>query len=271
MTVQTYKFMGNHHLLISCCQHTILTHLKGFAASEIGFANPALAGNSQKNRKWTVVNFKQVQTMKTSLSRKILGILIGFAVFAVSCTTPEPTQTPIVVTAASAESVENTGTDGQAVEESQPESSDSTIPGYPVNESITSEESSTESYPVTEPTQESSPATEAYPVSSEEIVIVSLFKIEKPVSIDANSIQGSGVAGVAIQVISVSQQGEPLGSGVVSEDGSFSVQLSRQLDANETVGLTLPDDSDVLQYGEASGATDIPLVGVLFDSARVSE
>ena len=97
------------------------------------------------------------------------------------------------------------------------------------------------------------------------------FTIDRSFSVGSQLVLGQGFANTSIRIVSVSNVGETLGSGVVKEDGTFELSLSRPLDANETIAIMLSDESQRVRFLEAPGATDIPMLGFVLDIASTNE
>jgi hypothetical protein len=101
----------------------------------------------------------------------------------------------------------------------------------------------------------------------------SLLALNKPIQPRDGIITGVGVPGLTIFIINVTAMGEPLGSGVIDEDGTFSVDVG-DLESGVQIGLT----ADIESFGLLSddiipgdGEISIPQVGYFFDSVVVRE
>lgn len=126
-----------------------------------------------------------------------------------------------------------------------------------------------ESYPESSSVSNDPPTSSSYPAPAKEYDESKRFEISGPVSAGIQSVSGIGSAKISIQIVSASNVGEPLGSGVVNDDGTFNISLSRPLDANETIAIMLADGSQRSQFLDAPGATDIPLLGFILDMKSV--
>ncbi len=94
------------------------------------------------------------------------------------------------------------------------------------------------------------------------------FTFEEPVKADDIRVSGTGPPNTPIKIISISQAGELLGLGSVSDTGIFSISLSRQLEKQEFIGIQLGDESLLPNFLDAPG-TDIPMIGFVLDQSLV--
>ncbi|HIP72901.1 MAG TPA: hypothetical protein EYH05_16095 [Anaerolineae bacterium] len=175
-------------------------------------------------------------------------ILLSFLIIGCSSTIPTPTSsnksdTPTLPPVNKA--TESTGTIG--------------YPGTVVNESEVYP-----AYPATSEEKETLP----YPVKEERIDDESKrIAFDKPVVVDTTIVSGNGPANIAIRIVSVSNVGESLGSGIIDADGTFEITLSRQLESKEAIAIMLADNSLRPDFLNAPGATDIPMLGFMLDMA----
>ncbi len=101
----------------------------------------------------------------------------------------------------------------------------------------------------------------------------SLLALNKPIHPRDGVISGLGVPGLIIFIINVTSMGEPLGSVVIDEDGTFSVDVG-DLETGIQIGLT----ADIEGFGLSSddiipgpGEISIPQVGYFYDTVVVRE
>ncbi len=102
------------------------------------------------------------------------------------------------------------------------------------------------------------------------------FTLDRPLSVGATTVTGQGPFNLSIDIIDVTTMGEVLGSGKVSADGKFSVQLAQPLQAQHIVGIALPADAriaddaiKVLESKVGERARVYPQVTFVFDSEVV--
>lgn len=131
-----------------------------------------------------------------------------------------------------------------------------------------SSDNGTNSYPAP---QDITPSTsqEAYPSQTTSDGI--LLALDKPIKEETTTVTGEGPAGLPITIINITQMGESLGSGVINEEGKFSVTVS-PLAVGTRIGLqadvaALGLNQDDIKLG--SEARNVPLVGFFFDTALV--
>lgn len=132
--------------------------------------------------------------------------------------------------------------------------------GYPAN--VVNEPQ--EAYPAI-PANESSDI--AYPAPERIYDESKRFAFSKPVNVGATRVTGTGPINIPIQIISVSNIGETLGSGAIQDDGTFEILLSRELEPKEAIAIKLANDSTRSDFLDAPGATDIPMIGFILEMA----
>jgi hypothetical protein len=127
---------------------------------------------------------------------------------------------------------------------------------------------SPEAYPA--PTVASLPE-EAYPAL--ETPAGTLLALNRPIQPGDTAVSGVGPPGLPIFILNVTLMGEPLGSGVIGDDGSFSIPVE-PLQANTRVGLA----ADIAAHGlsvedvqPGEGQISIPQVGYFFDSVVIAQ
>jgi len=113
--------------------------------------------------------------------------------------------------------------------------------------------------------------TEAYPSSEDPNQPDILLALDGPIRANDTVISGVGPSGLVVYLLDVTFMGEPLGSAVVSEQGTFKVETD-PLPAGIRVGLT----ADVTEIGlteadikPGGGEISIPRVGYFYDSIVV--
>jgi hypothetical protein len=86
-------------------------------------------------------------------------------------------------------------------------------------------------------------------------------------------VKGTGPKGVSIRVLDVSLVGEGIGNGVIGDDGSYAIEVNPPLAAGHRIGIALGSlegtDWDASLFLEGEDYVDIPMVGILFDTAWV--
>lgn len=95
-----------------------------------------------------------------------------------------------------------------------------------------------------------------------------LLAFDKPIQPDDTVITGVGPAGLAVYILNMTFMGTELGSGVIGDDGKFSVQVS-ELQRGTRIGLT----ADVTTVGlteadiqPGDGVMAVPRVGYFYDT-----
>jgi len=86
-------------------------------------------------------------------------------------------------------------------------------------------------------------------------------------------VKGTGPSGVPIRILDVSLVGEEIGSGIIGDDGTFAIEVDPPLVAGHRIGIALGSlegtDIDGSLFLRGDDYVDIPLVGILFDTAWV--
>jgi hypothetical protein len=120
----------------------------------------------------------------------------------------------------------------------------------------------------------SSPQMTAYPApdQSEQPGGI-LLALNDPIHINDTSISGVGPVGLVVYVLDITFMGEQLGSTIVGDDGTFTIETN-PLPANIRIGLT----ADVTEIGltpvdikPGNGEISIPRVGYFYDSVVINE
>lgn len=158
--------------------------------------------------------------------------------------------------------------------------SDEPLVLYPAPEIVRDE--AQEGYPA--PTQ-TTPQEQVYPPPSPEVVVDNpypdpvspqdgtLVALNRPIRRDDGVINGVGVPGLTVFLVNVTSMGEPLGSGVIDDDGMFAVDVG-DLESGIQIGLA----ADIVGFGlmaddiiPGEGEMSIPQVGYFYDTVVVRE
>ena len=125
------------------------------------------------------------------------------------------------------------------------------------------------------PTTVTRPTTDPYaPPSTPDIDEAERFNIDRPVSASDTTITGNAPRGISVAIIDVTFGGVILGTGVVDNDGRFSVPVTEMTEGHR-IGLTVTDIQDGRTFEEIAvelydyrgeGFMNVPSVGVFFDS-----
>lgn len=95
------------------------------------------------------------------------------------------------------------------------------------------------------------------------------FTIDQPLRAGSTEITGTGPAKTPIKVVNISFVGETLGTGVLSNDGTFRIVLSTPLEANHLIGLQLSDQNLESEFLNGPDYTNIPMIGLILAQAIV--
>jgi len=100
------------------------------------------------------------------------------------------------------------------------------------------------------------------------------FTLDRPLLPNSTVVTGQGPAGVPIRIVNVTRAGRELGAGTIGPDGRFSIEVS-PLPPGERIGIMLGDVTGTPfrkeDFLRGEGYVDIPMVGILFDTAMVEE
>ncbi|MGH2537432.1 MAG: hypothetical protein ACRDHL_08575 [Candidatus Promineifilaceae bacterium] len=106
----------------------------------------------------------------------------------------------------------------------------------------------------------------AYPPPSE--ASGTLLAFDRPIEASDIEVSGVGPPGLIVYVVNSTFMGEELGSGVVGDDGTFSIQVA-PLPAGIRIGLSADLEASGIDESEVrpgEGAIQVPQVGNFFDS-----
>ena len=90
-----------------------------------------------------------------------------------------------------------------------------------------------------------------------------------PVRAGDTHVSGDGPGGLPLRVVDMSLAGEPLGEGVVAQDGTFLILLGSPVAGGNRVGILLGDLAGS-KYSQSDFAVrDVPLIGAVVASQLV--
>ncbi len=121
--------------------------------------------------------------------------------------------------------------------------------------------------PLSSPLLPPEPSTSSLPIGPR-------FTLDRPLRAGSTVVTGEGPPGVPIKIVNITRVGRELGTGVIGPNGHFTVVVS-PLPAGEHIGIMLgnvagtefkPED-----FLQGEGYVDIPMIGILFDTAMVEE
>ncbi len=101
--------------------------------------------------------------------------------------------------------------------------------------------------------------------SQESFVDGDKFELEKPLSAGATVVRGKGEPSLQVIIVDVTDLGETLGTGIVDEQGRFEVTLDSPVKAGHRIGVSI--NTSGIEF-KCTQCQDIPLVGLIMDSAR---
>jgi hypothetical protein len=96
--------------------------------------------------------------------------------------------------------------------------------------------------------------------------------LDQPLNAGMDMVTGSGPAGLPIRLYDVGITGEELGSVVIGQQGTFSIQLLSPLRSGQRVGLALGDLQGTTfkrQDFTNQALIDLPIIGLLFADVTV--
>jgi len=107
------------------------------------------------------------------------------------------------------------------------------------------------------------------------------FEIEGPLVEGASQVRGKGPYNVPIVIVDVTMMAKPLGTGIITPDGTFSIDIVPELIVNHRIGImagmsegATPAPSadaylDKLKHFKGEGFQDLPNIGIVFTSDLV--
>lgn len=98
------------------------------------------------------------------------------------------------------------------------------------------------------------------------------LSLNEPIYSEDTEVSGSGPAGLPICLYDVGLTGNELGSGVIGEDATFSIELNTALRVGQRVGLALGDlegTSFTRDDLNDQAIIDLPVIGLLFADVTV--
>jgi len=139
----------------------------------------------------------------------------------------------------------------------------------------TPEASSPLSEPASSPLAEPSspiapPATESAPGPT--ATAMPALTLNQPLNAGMDVVTGSGPVGLPVRLYDVGLTGEELGSVVIGQQGTFSIQLLSPLQSGQRVGLALGDLEGTpfkRQDFVNQAIIDLPVIGLLFADVTV--
>lgn len=138
---------------------------------------------------------------------------------------------------------------------------------YPALPTIDPDESQGSAYP---PPEATAIPSDAYP-EPDSVPTGIILSLDRPIPPGSTTVTGVGPPGLFIYILNVTLMGEVEGSGVVDENGNFSISVS-PLEENVRLGVTTENalqgiTEDNIRPGE--GEISLPQVGYFYDSAMV--
>ena len=105
------------------------------------------------------------------------------------------------------------------------------------------------------------------------------FEIEEPVVAGTTQVRGKGPYDTPIAIVDVTMTAEPLGTGIIAPDGTFTIDVPN-LVANHRIGIVVgviegtpvPSPEDYVKSFEpfrGEGYMNLPYIGVVFASVMV--
>jgi hypothetical protein len=105
------------------------------------------------------------------------------------------------------------------------------------------------------------------------------FEIEEPVLASATQVRGKGPSNIPIVIVDVTMTAEPLGSGFINPDGTFSIDVG-ELIPNHRIGIMAgaiegtpvpPTYVESLEQLRGEGYMNLPYIGIILASSLVKE
>ena len=120
--------------------------------------------------------------------------------------------------------------------------------------------------PSSPPTPQADPVADPHPASA----VPPQYSVSlDPVRAGDTRVSGEGPAGLPLRVVDMSLAGEPLGEGVVAQDGTFLILLGSPVAGGNRVGILLGELTGS-KYSQSDFAVrDVPLIGAVVASQFV--
>lgn len=225
------------------------------------------------------MNMKRMTTRTTKRNSivSVLGLILLLVLAACGASAPAPDQPQQSAPPAS---------DGATPGASAPLSNEgvgTSEEAYPVATAVPEEPADPPgSYP---PAEQPTPIPTAtmpaeYPANgSTEQFLEPRFRLDLPLEPGATLVTGQAPPGLALIVADVTYNGEVLGSGVAGDDARFSIEVAPLRPGNRVgvtfgeieAGLSLVEMAEKYYQYRGEGFTNIPNVGIFYDSALVNE
>jgi hypothetical protein len=118
------------------------------------------------------------------------------------------------------------------------------------------------------------PAPQAgYPAPRNTLTQGPKFTINTPVKASDTLVAGSGLAGLPIKLIDMTNNGDTLGETTIGGDGTFTFDVNGKLIAGNRIGLGLGElagtEFDRNNFISGPGYEDAPFIGIVFASTEV--
>jgi hypothetical protein len=117
------------------------------------------------------------------------------------------------------------------------------------------------------PPPTAAPSSDPYPVETP-YNEAKRFTFDEPLEAGATEVSGRGYPNTPILIVSLSEASEQLGTGSTTADGTFTVSLSRSMNAREVLAVMLGAGASRDDFLDAPG-TDIPTIGFVLVQAVV--
>ncbi len=117
--------------------------------------------------------------------------------------------------------------------------------------------------------------TTSVPASQSPLVtppVTDRFQIARPIRAGATLVRGTGIKGTAIKILDLTHMGVELGSGIIQEDGHFTIEVE-PLPAHIRIGIQLVEPNDTIWQDKTRlgpEALVVPLVGIFVDTALIN-
>jgi len=99
------------------------------------------------------------------------------------------------------------------------------------------------------------------------------FTLNEPIKVSDSQVSGTGLSGVTIKLIDVTNGGQNLGETTVGADGSYKFDVAGKLKAGNWLAVQLGSSQSAginpEDFISGPGYQDTPFVGVIFVSAHV--